>query len=74
MDSRRALLDAVPGEYRRGFAFSAVAAGELVREVAAELRGRLPGPDVTPQQLQPVEPIGCYSVIRRSPLNSTKSA
>jgi hypothetical protein len=42
----------VPGEYRHGFAFSAVAVGELVREVAGELRGRLPGPDVTPQQLQ----------------------
>ncbi|MBB5152476.1 type VII secretion protein EccCa [Saccharopolyspora phatthalungensis] len=52
IDSRRALLDAVPDEYRRGFAFSGAAASELVGPVAAELRERLPGPDVTPQQLK----------------------
>ncbi|MFI0468677.1 type VII secretion protein EccCa [Saccharopolyspora sp. 5N102] len=52
VDSRRVLLDAVPDEYRRGFAFSAAAAAELVGQAAGELRERLPGVDVTPQQLQ----------------------
>ncbi|MGW5648615.1 type VII secretion protein EccCa [Saccharopolyspora sp. NPDC003752] len=52
VDSRRVLLEAVPDEYRRGFAFSAAAAAELVGQAAGELRERLPGVDVTPQQLQ----------------------
>jgi DNA segregation ATPase FtsK/SpoIIIE, S-DNA-T family len=52
VDSRRALLDALPAQYRRAFAYSPSAARDLVAEVAAELRGRLPGPDVTPQRLQ----------------------
>jgi S-DNA-T family DNA segregation ATPase FtsK/SpoIIIE len=52
VDSRRALLDAVPASYRRGFAVASAAATELVATAAAELRGRLPGPEVTPEQLQ----------------------
>jgi DNA segregation ATPase FtsK/SpoIIIE, S-DNA-T family len=52
VDSRRALVDAVPAEYRRGFAFSAAAAAELAAAAATELRQRLPGTDVSPQQLQ----------------------
>lgn len=52
VDSRRALLDALPDTYRRGFAFSSAAAAELIGPTTAELRERLPGPDVTPQQLQ----------------------
>ncbi|MEV5539903.1 type VII secretion protein EccCa [Saccharopolyspora shandongensis] len=52
VDSRRVLLDAVPDSYRRGFAFSASAAEELIGKAAAELRERLPGADITPQQLQ----------------------
>ncbi|CAM04710.1 S-DNA-T family DNA segregation ATPase FtsK/SpoIIIE [Saccharopolyspora erythraea NRRL 2338] len=52
VDSRRMLLEAVPDEYRRGFAFSGSAAGELISPIAAELRERLPGPDISPQQLQ----------------------
>jgi S-DNA-T family DNA segregation ATPase FtsK/SpoIIIE len=51
IDSRRALLEAVPEEYRRGFAFSASAAAELVQSMAARLRERMPGADVTPAQL-----------------------
>jgi S-DNA-T family DNA segregation ATPase FtsK/SpoIIIE len=43
IDSRRALLEAVPEEYRRGFAFSASAAAELVQSMAARLRERMPG-------------------------------
>lgn len=52
VDSRRALLNVVPAEYRRGFAVSTAAAQELVNTAAAELRERLPGQDVTPEQLQ----------------------
>ncbi len=51
VDSRRALIDAIPEEYRRGFAFSASAAGELVDTLATRLRERVPGADVTPAQL-----------------------
>jgi DNA segregation ATPase FtsK/SpoIIIE, S-DNA-T family len=51
VDSRRVLLDAVPEQYRRGFAYSPSAAADLVRELAAELRDRLPGPEISPQQL-----------------------
>ncbi|MFB9838648.1 type VII secretion protein EccCa [Actinoallomurus acaciae] len=51
IDSRRALLEAVPEEYRRGFAFSSSAAGELVESMATRLRERMPGADVTPAQL-----------------------
>ncbi|WP_093412847.1 type VII secretion protein EccCa [Saccharopolyspora flava] len=52
VDSRRVLLDAVPDAYRRGFAFSATAAKDIIGTAANELRERLPGADVTPQQLQ----------------------
>ncbi|WP_395474524.1 hypothetical protein [Saccharopolyspora spinosa] len=52
IDSRRALLDAVPDSYRRGFAFSSPAAAEIIGPTTTELRERLPGPDITPQQLQ----------------------
>ncbi len=52
VDSRRALVDAVPDTYRRGFAFSAAAAAELAGAAATELRQRLPGTEVSPQQLQ----------------------
>jgi DNA segregation ATPase FtsK/SpoIIIE, S-DNA-T family len=51
VDSRRALVEAVPADYRLGFAFSAAAGSELVAGVADRLRARLPGPEVTPAQL-----------------------
>jgi S-DNA-T family DNA segregation ATPase FtsK/SpoIIIE len=51
IDSRRALLDALPEEYRLGFAFSSSAAAELVETLATRLRARMPGADVTPAQL-----------------------
>jgi S-DNA-T family DNA segregation ATPase FtsK/SpoIIIE len=51
IDSRRALLEVVPEEYRLGFAFSAGAASEIVEGVATRLRERMPGADVTPAQL-----------------------
>jgi len=52
VDTRRELIDAVPQAYRRGAAFSASAAEELVTRAAAELRTRLPGADITPAQLK----------------------
>ncbi|HEY0537491.1 MAG TPA: type VII secretion protein EccCa [Actinoallomurus sp.] len=51
VDSRRALLEVVPEEYRLGFAFSASAAAEIVDGLATRLRERMPGADVTPAQL-----------------------
>ena len=52
VDLRRELFDAVPQEFRRGYAVSSAAAGQIVTDVAAELRDRLPGPDITPEQLR----------------------
>ncbi len=51
VDTRRALLDAVPEAYRHGFAFSSSAAAELVGGMATRLRERVPGADITPAQL-----------------------
>jgi DNA segregation ATPase FtsK/SpoIIIE, S-DNA-T family len=51
IDTRRILLEAVPEAYRLGSAYSAKAAGELVTKLSEELRARLPGPEITPQQL-----------------------
>ena len=51
IDTRRILLDAVPQPYRLGSAYSAAAAGQLVTTLAEQLRERMPGPDITPQQL-----------------------
>ena len=45
------MLEAVPEAYRVGSAYSAKAAGELVEKLSEQLRARLPGPEVTPQQL-----------------------
>jgi S-DNA-T family DNA segregation ATPase FtsK/SpoIIIE len=52
LDYRRALLDSVSGEQLIGYAASADAAQSVCRDVAAALRKRLPGPDVTPDQLR----------------------
>lgn len=47
MDVRRTLLDAVPDDYLGAYAGTSTAAAVLARNLAAELRGRLPGDDVT---------------------------
>jgi S-DNA-T family DNA segregation ATPase FtsK/SpoIIIE len=52
VDLRRELYDSVPKEYRLGYAVSSAAASQLVGEVAASLAGRVPGQDVTPEQLR----------------------
>jgi S-DNA-T family DNA segregation ATPase FtsK/SpoIIIE len=51
VDTRRALLEAVPEAYRRGFAFSTSAAAELIGTLATDMRARMPGAGVTPAQL-----------------------
>jgi DNA segregation ATPase FtsK/SpoIIIE, S-DNA-T family len=51
IDTRRILLEAIPEPYRIGSAYSATAAAQLVSSLSEQLRERLPGPDITPQQL-----------------------
>ncbi|WP_425559265.1 type VII secretion protein EccCa [Catenulispora yoronensis] len=52
VDYRRALLDAVAGEHLLGYAGSEPAVVELVNDLAEAMRRRLPGPEVTPEQLR----------------------
>ncbi|GAA1994457.1 type VII secretion protein EccCa [Catenulispora subtropica] len=52
VDYRRALLDAVTGDHLLGYAGSEPAVVELVNDCAEAMRRRLPGPDVTPEQLR----------------------
>ncbi len=52
IDPRRGIVDEIPPDYQHGTAFSGAAAAELIRGVAAKLRERVPGPEVTPQQLR----------------------
>jgi S-DNA-T family DNA segregation ATPase FtsK/SpoIIIE len=52
VDYRRGLLGAVPGSHLIGYASTAEAAAEAARDVAASLRGRLPGSDVGPRALR----------------------
>lgn len=52
VDFRRSLLGEIPDEYLAGyFTTQEQAAGEI-QGIADYLRGRLPGPDVTPEQLR----------------------
>jgi DNA segregation ATPase FtsK/SpoIIIE, S-DNA-T family len=51
-DPRRDLFDAVPQDMQLGFAVSASALSDMVKEAAGSLAERLPGPDVTPEQLK----------------------
>jgi S-DNA-T family DNA segregation ATPase FtsK/SpoIIIE len=52
IDYRRALLDAVTSDHLIAYAATRPAAETLVRDVAEALRDRLPGPDVTAEQLR----------------------
>ncbi|NUP48791.1 MAG: type VII secretion protein EccCa [Catenulispora sp.] len=52
VDYRRALLDAVTGEHLLGYAGSEPAVVELIADCAEAMRRRLPGPEVTPEQLR----------------------
>jgi DNA segregation ATPase FtsK/SpoIIIE, S-DNA-T family len=52
VDLRRELYDVVPQEYRLGYAVSAAVASQIATEMAATLRERVPGPEITPEQLR----------------------
>jgi len=52
VDLRRELYDAVPAEYRLGYAVSAAVASQIVTDMAATLRDRMPGQEITPEQLR----------------------
>ncbi|OLR93349.1 type VII secretion protein EccCa [Actinokineospora bangkokensis] len=52
VDPRRGLVESVPEEYRRGVAVSAAVAGQVIQPIAAELRQRVPGPDISPARLK----------------------
>jgi S-DNA-T family DNA segregation ATPase FtsK/SpoIIIE len=52
VDYRRSLLDLVDTEHVVGYAPSATAAQSLVTDLVGAMRQRLPGPDVTPEQLR----------------------
>ncbi|WP_092551020.1 type VII secretion protein EccCa [Actinoplanes derwentensis] len=51
-DFRGELYDAVPAEYRIGYATNADALAELAENAAVSMRARLPGADVTPDRLR----------------------
>jgi S-DNA-T family DNA segregation ATPase FtsK/SpoIIIE len=52
LDYRHSLLGAVEGEHLLQYAGSSTAGNALVTDIAAALRPRLPGPEVTQQQLR----------------------
>lgn len=52
VDYRRALFDAVPADYRLGYAVSAESTREAVLDAVAGLRTRIPDAQVTPEQLR----------------------
>ena len=52
IDMRRSLLGAVPKEYEVGYLTNHSEAMKQMRDLAAHLRTRLPGSDVTPEQIR----------------------
>lgn len=50
-DYRRTLLEKIPSDYLIGYVGSAAGSVAIAEQTAAVLRSRLPGPEVTPQQL-----------------------
>jgi S-DNA-T family DNA segregation ATPase FtsK/SpoIIIE len=52
VDYRRSLLGTVPSDHLIGYGTAAAQTLELIRSVGASMAGRLPGPDVTPEQLR----------------------
>ncbi len=52
VDYRRSLLGEVPEEYLLNYLTSAAQAQPALRDLASYLEGRIPGPDVTPDQLR----------------------
>jgi S-DNA-T family DNA segregation ATPase FtsK/SpoIIIE len=52
VDYRRSLLGEVPDDYLLNYLTSAAQAQPALRDIAAYLENRIPGPDVTPEQLR----------------------
>lgn len=52
VDYRRQLFDEIPDGYRLGYSVSPDSARATVAEALAGLKSRLPGPDVSPEQLR----------------------
>ncbi|OKI85866.1 type VII secretion protein EccCa [Micromonospora sp. CB01531] len=52
VDFRRQLFDSVPAEYRLGYSVSNDSTKHTVADAVAGLRGRVPGADITPEQLR----------------------
>ena len=52
VDYRRSLLGEVPDEYLLNYLTSATQATPTLKDIATYLEGRIPGPDVTPDQLR----------------------
>ncbi|MFE7606900.1 type VII secretion protein EccCa [Streptomyces celluloflavus] len=52
VDVRRELYDAVPEEYRLGYAVSADATREMMLAAAGAMQPRIPGPEITPDRLR----------------------
>ncbi len=52
VDYRRSLLGEIPDEYQLHYLTSATQSEPAIAELAAYLQQRLPGPDVTPEQLR----------------------
>jgi S-DNA-T family DNA segregation ATPase FtsK/SpoIIIE len=52
VDYRRSLLGAVQSEHLIGYGTAAAPTQELIASVAGYMRRRLPGPDITPEQLR----------------------
>lgn len=52
VDYRRSLLGEVPDEYLLNYLTSATQATPTLKDIAAYLESRIPGPDVTPEQLR----------------------
>ena len=52
VDYRRSLLGEVPDEYLLNYLTSATQAQPAIRDLASYLENRIPGPDVTPDQLR----------------------
>ncbi len=52
VDYRRSLLGEVPDEYLLNYLTSAAQAQPAIRDLANYLENRIPGPDVTPEQLR----------------------
>ncbi|SDY12760.1 DNA segregation ATPase FtsK/SpoIIIE, S-DNA-T family [Micromonospora pattaloongensis] len=52
VDYRRSLLGVIQSEHLIGYGTAATGTAELIESVAGYMQRRLPGPDVTPQQLR----------------------